>query len=373
MNAWGDLFQCVYIYTKAERGISYWSVIAGDADATAHSLNRVLYGVFEGFLEHFGHVTKAYLSKTEHFGHVTKASLPKTVSRYQRHIDIYDIIIFQLNIRERLFYVRVGFQQRGKVPMKLGIKNGLPTYLFFGVKKNATYQTKMDELDRHARAYEAQQKKIAEERRLAMEAKMSGANLAQPASIPTPPPASTSSNPDAEVKKPPSSALVTMANAVNDFIHGKKDKATKDEMEATTRSLGFIKDVYHQSIKALLETCHESITGLNALLDNVLVQDVQWLYAAQYRQLFDQAQRERPGSSKYKRLLLRATEELFRYITRIYFQFEYESKENEFDMYMDRIDLQFLRRIFTPESETHFQPTAKSSVQNLKRKPVGVN
>lgn len=359
------MYQCVEMYTKSERAISAWAILGGNADAAALSLNKVLFGEFWKFLKHFDAV-------------VEEAARRTTAKEIQTAQQIYKTIIAQFEARERIFYALVAFQQRGRVPLKLSaFSNGLMGVWSGAFIENAEHQAGLgsgNNLERDERLGKEALESTSVASSPDVEQVQASAETAQDVSPDAAPGPSVSPAtqvveeddgfatrvmgkmrrirlPGSSTQKPHSRSdweeAQKMINRVTTAEQsGKQTDQTRTEK---IKIKEFIRDVYHRALRELLQICHESITGLDGLIENFLhISDGKnedwYLEEPNWNNHFETE--HLVGSAKYVRHLITSAEWVTRILTRIYFALEYENKKHEIRRDANRQDLSYLHKLY---------------------------
>lgn len=297
--------------------LSIASVLVG-ADKTSHSVNKVLYGVFEKFLKYFD----AELDAIDHAAGITDKKNPLRV--------VFTKMITEFEANERRTYATVAFNQRGRVP--LSIKPGDMQLQNLG---NTDW---VDNDSRKTPGWVQEQP---------------DPNIQQPTASQTP-----------SVSRP--LARLSFVKKMSAFRRwGDDDSVTHDDSDTddsntgesanqlepipedkfTSRDakiIGKVKDVYHNALHELLEVCDESLLGLTSIIELYeIIRNDKELQPFDYSKLI--AKTDDLSISQYSRIIFRAAENLKRSITRKYFYEEVRTR-----LQYPQADVANLRKLLPP-------------------------
>lgn len=294
--------------------MSIMSVMDG-ADQTAHSLNKVIFGVFKKFLDFFAKELITIDLEIEN-----KSGIDADVLR-----NAFIEMINTFEARERRLYAAVAFRQRGKVPLRISPtiiadlhdKSWLLTDPKYVLTPTGDLVEGSDPKPDPKEAAKASHKAIfAELTKFTENLRLMG-------------------------KGAETDIAATDKNALES---GPKDprKVAREEKQAINQ----IKDIYHASMQELIQTCEESLMGLTGILDLYRhMRRGEELGTFNYDTLIPNEDKKQ-NPAKHNRAIIRAATNLKRNITSKYFSVEIKLKLSKKDD-----DVRVLRSYFHTPNE----------------------
>lgn len=323
-----DRHQCIEIYSEVESKISIGGVLKGP-DKTAHSTNKILYGVFENFLQFF----KSELDAIDM--EFAKTANAKEEAEMKAWRVIFERMIMEFEANERLTYSTVAFNQRGRIPLSI-IPGSMGIKYFFQNDWLNDDRADLEHLQKTERWV-----------------------VETDPNEPVPPPGAAKPKSEnlpskkflaqfrgwrkwGNDEEPSETESETAENAaaLEPEVIGKDKFTSKDE-----KIIAKMKDVYHEALEELLEVCDQSLLGLTSIIELYkLKREYDDLEGFKYDGLV--AMTDDLSSAQYARKILRAGENLKREITRQYFLAEVEDRKKA-----TRPDISQLRKQFysTPD------------------------